>query len=123
MQFQQSLAKLLTKGCAVFAYDSGMSLFFFYGTYKFRLYRRLCPCRATLALGFSSQPVNTPWQDLDRSPVLSQDSEILVAIVREWAEVAGKANKSVWLFWVFFKVWWFSSSGQGFSLCFFPLRC
>lgn len=66
---------------------------FFYGIYKFSFYRRLCPWHATLALGFSSQQVNTLCQDLDRSPVLSESSEILVAILWQWVEAAEKANR------------------------------
>lgn len=89
---------------------------FFYGIYKFSFYRRLCPWHATLALGFSSQQVNTLCQDLDRSPVLSERSEILVAILWQWVEAAEKANRAFVWFFFFFKVWWFSSSGQGFSL-------
>lgn len=93
MQFQQScLAKLVTKGCRVFAYDSGMS-HILYGIYKFSFYRRLCPWRATLALGSSSQRVNTPRQELDRSPVPPERSELLAAILAEWVEAAAKANR------------------------------
>lgn len=66
---------------------------FFYGIYKFSFYRRLCPWRATLALGLSSQQVNTLCQDLDRSPVLSEGSKILVIILWEWVEAAEKANR------------------------------
>lgn len=88
---------------------------FFYGIYKFSFYRRLCPWHATLALGFSSQQVNTLCQDLDRSPVLSESSEILVAILWQGVEAAEKANR-VFGWGFFFKVWRFSSSGQGFSL-------
>lgn len=115
MQFQQScLAKLVTKGCRVFAYDSGVS-HILYGIYKFSFYRRLCPWRATLALGSSSQQVNTPRQELDRSPVPPEHSELLAAILAEWVEAAAKANTVgvlvvVGCFFSLFKVWWFSFS-------------
>lgn len=46
-------------------------------------------------------------------PSPAREPEILVAILAEWVEVVEKANRV--FIWVF-KVWWFSSSGQVFSL-------
>lgn len=64
---------------------------FLYGIYKFSFYRRLCPWRATLALGSSSQRVNTLRQELDRSPVPPESSEVLAAIL--WVGGGDGENK------------------------------